>query len=74
MASLLVTYSIHLHCNCGYRKVQGETVVNVSGKVENYHIGVVAVKNSLTVTLFIIHADVVLAHGNCQMYKYALKS
>lgn len=74
MASHLIMYNIHLYCNYGYRKAQEKTVVHGSGKVEKYHIGVAAVKNYLTVTLFIIHADVSLAEGNCQMYKSALKS
>lgn len=74
MASHLITQIIHLNCNYGYRKVQEKTVVNGSGKMENYHIGAAAVKNYLTVTLFINHADVGLAQGNCQMCKFALKS
>lgn len=54
--------------------MQGKTVVNGSGKVEKYCIGVAAVKNYFTVTHFIIHVDVSLAQGNCQMCKSDLKS
>lgn len=74
MASHLIIYNIHLDCNYGYRMVQEKTVVNGSGKVEKYCIGVAAVKNYLTVTFFIIHADVGLAQRNYQMGKSALKS
>lgn len=49
-------------------------MVNGSGKVEKYCIGVAAVKNYFTVTHFIIHVDVSLAQGNCQMCKSDLKS
>lgn len=49
-------------------------VVSGSGKVEKYHIDVAAVKNYLTVTHFVIHADVSLAQENCQVCKAAPKS
>lgn len=48
-----VQYSL-VH-NYFYRKVHGKTVVNGSGKVEKYCIGVAAVKNYFTVAHFIIH-------------------
>lgn len=65
--------NINLDYNYGYRKVQ-KIVVSGSGKVEKHRAGVAAVKNYLTVTHFIIHADVGLAKENCQVCKAAPKS
>lgn len=69
-----IAYNINLVHNYFYRKVHQKAVVNGSGKVEKYCIGIAAVKNYFTVTHFIIHVDVSLAQGNCQMWKSDLKS